>query len=407
MKQLHSSNRSFVLILFVAMLAMSLACFSAEKVPESALESWYDVKAFGAVGDGKTDDTDAIQKAIDEAKKTGGTVYLPSGRYSITSLDLTNVRKGLCFRGSATGLGGSYLIATKNDVDVLDLTGSLFVYLEHFFLGCDQGITPRTAILLAQVPGGPSNAVHFEGLYVTGNYSLATVYCFAVPSSDMQNCDFYNYYTGGEAAVMAFTRNNYANVESAFTQVDKVDPSVSYLNTSDWTVIACELHDLSTQRQKGTRSKLVGLRLDETMQMRWIGGNISGEGEKLIQLTGNNHHITFIGTTLYSEVGFPSGVIFHNSGKLEGLSVDSCILQAKTAVFSGDKGAVFDEIVFHSKPSKTVPPESLLFNCPGGTLSNSSIHCDGLGLNLKEIGTSILINPGKIEAEKDSSLKVE
>ena len=47
---------------------------------------------FGAVGDGTTDDTAAIQAAIDHAKTlTGGTVYFPAGTYKLSSqLTLTN-----------------------------------------------------------------------------------------------------------------------------------------------------------------------------------------------------------------------------------------------------------------------------------------------------------------------------
>jgi polygalacturonase len=45
-----------------------------------------DVKDFGAVGDGSTDDTPSIQAAI--IAGTGGAVFLPPGRYSITGLDI-------------------------------------------------------------------------------------------------------------------------------------------------------------------------------------------------------------------------------------------------------------------------------------------------------------------------------
>ena len=43
----------------------------------------FSVKDFGAAADGVTDDTASIQRAIDEAAKTGGKVYLPPGRYLV------------------------------------------------------------------------------------------------------------------------------------------------------------------------------------------------------------------------------------------------------------------------------------------------------------------------------------
>src|SRR2546421_7764397 len=46
---------------------------------------WIDVRNYGAVGDGSTDDTSAIQSAITAAIAIGGTVYVPHGTYKITS----------------------------------------------------------------------------------------------------------------------------------------------------------------------------------------------------------------------------------------------------------------------------------------------------------------------------------
>ncbi len=42
------------------------------------------VKDFGAKGDGETDDTKAIQSAIDSLRETGGEVFFPVGKYRIT-----------------------------------------------------------------------------------------------------------------------------------------------------------------------------------------------------------------------------------------------------------------------------------------------------------------------------------
>ncbi len=49
----------------------------------------YDVIVYGAVGDGSTDDTTAIQAAIDAANGAGGgTAFFPKGVYLVTGLTL-------------------------------------------------------------------------------------------------------------------------------------------------------------------------------------------------------------------------------------------------------------------------------------------------------------------------------
>lgn len=73
-------------------LALTLAIaslFVGEAAPQRI--SGYDVKAFGAKGDGKTLDSDAINKAIEVAAAAGGgTVYFPAGTYLSFSIRLKN-----------------------------------------------------------------------------------------------------------------------------------------------------------------------------------------------------------------------------------------------------------------------------------------------------------------------------
>lgn len=51
---------------------------------EAKLQQTVSVKDFGATGDGVTDDTAAIQLAIDSTSVTGATLYVPAGTYMVT-----------------------------------------------------------------------------------------------------------------------------------------------------------------------------------------------------------------------------------------------------------------------------------------------------------------------------------
>jgi len=81
---------------------------------ENRLRDTVSVKDFGAVGDGVTDDTAAIQAAIDSGKS----VYMPSGIYLISST--LNVPSGLTLKGEGmSGNGSSPSLFTQ-----INFTGS-------------------------------------------------------------------------------------------------------------------------------------------------------------------------------------------------------------------------------------------------------------------------------------------
>lgn len=68
----------------------SAGTIAAFRTRSLSSEAPINVKDFGAVGDGLTDDTAAIQTAIDAAwaKWVGGSVYFPSGVYVVSALIL-------------------------------------------------------------------------------------------------------------------------------------------------------------------------------------------------------------------------------------------------------------------------------------------------------------------------------
>ena len=77
----------------------------------------YNVKHFGAVGDGSVDDTIPLQRAINESALVGGVVYIPTGKYSITNSLL--VPAGVSIVGDGMG---------ENPRDMSGLKGSVILY---------------------------------------------------------------------------------------------------------------------------------------------------------------------------------------------------------------------------------------------------------------------------------------
>ena len=71
----------------------TLGASSVSAAPQTSNEVWYNVNAYGAVGNGSTNDTAAIQSAINAAAADGGgTVFLPAGTYRITATHEPGVR---------------------------------------------------------------------------------------------------------------------------------------------------------------------------------------------------------------------------------------------------------------------------------------------------------------------------
>lgn len=176
---------------------------------QTVLRETVSVTRFGAVGDGVTDDTAAIQAAISSLVSTGGTVYFPTGRYVITSQINVQSTRPINLIGN---MGGQYYDPAINPSGIIvgaSIAGSLIRYAAP---------TSR-----AQHGGGSICGLSFYDPTGSGSTpgtrsvtAALDLYDFAL--SSVQDCSFH-WINGsailGEFVVMSTFRNNHVRYSGA------------------------------------------------------------------------------------------------------------------------------------------------------------------------------------------------
>jgi hypothetical protein len=129
----------------------------------------YDVKAYGAKGDGKKDDTKAIQAAVNTSDRAGGgVIYLPPGSYKITSaIASTNV--GTSFQGAGKSVS-TIINSGKGDTIFVKPPFTPLVrggFFSHFKIQCaPQGSPPAPGT--SGIHSYAATARLYEDLYIVG-----------------------------------------------------------------------------------------------------------------------------------------------------------------------------------------------------------------------------------------------
>lgn len=161
------------------------------------------VKSFGAVGDGETDDTEAIQLAINEANIRNRKVYVPAGTYLISS---------------SITLNGCTLIGETSNI--FNQAGTVIVCATKTFTAIKQGSVSSADIMFNLSDILVQNALigyeinyainsKFERLYADG---CDIAYKFGDSSSvGSMFCEFNNLYTKDCRVGIESNSNEYFN----------------------------------------------------------------------------------------------------------------------------------------------------------------------------------------------------
>ncbi len=161
----------------------------ANQSAQASPSTMFDVRQFGAKGDGKTDDTKAIQAAID-AGKLGGAVFVPPGVYPSSELHLrphvSMIGVPGWSYGSTGGSGGSVIrLNDPNAPSLLNITGAFGATIDGLCLeGGSLGKNTHGILLNKPDYGKREDCFRIERSKVanfTGNgVHLLRAWCFSI-----------------------------------------------------------------------------------------------------------------------------------------------------------------------------------------------------------------------------------
>ena len=143
-------------------------------------QSVANVKDYGAVGDNSTDDTAAIQAAIDSLSgntnsyEDGGIVFFPAGIYKIASaLSLDTADTSISLMGAskhapitAAEVGGSVIRSTSTTANAIEIANSRALYIGN--LAIDTSVTKTNGTAIQLVSTSDRQAMTIEQVYIKG-----------------------------------------------------------------------------------------------------------------------------------------------------------------------------------------------------------------------------------------------
>ena len=189
----------------------------------------YDVKAFGAVGDGTTNDTAAILTAWGQIEATGGTLFFPAGTYLVSGLDFSKGTVDTTHSWTIKGVGRKdSIIKSTGGVNILlDLGGRDRVFIEDMgFQNTTSALAPdQICIARYRVDGAGGHAHVYRNVYVEGYFTKAILYSVSSEVNEHYGLEFINWgngaafasadtdflVAGGGQAVAAGTTSNTVN----------------------------------------------------------------------------------------------------------------------------------------------------------------------------------------------------
>lgn len=217
---------------------MTAKPFSADIIVTSG---WYNAKAYGAAGDGVTNDRAAVQAAIDAANTAGGgIVWFPPGTYivgrsggSSFCLDM-NAYQNVTLQGiknksvikAAAGLPNASVAVLRNNECVnctyrdITIDGNWGNAVTTVALASTNVVLPQATINVTDTTGATSGGA----FPASGTFSIVTKTGVQVITYTGKTNTSFTGCTGGTGAIIFGDKVGYVNSQNGINQTTQVDP---------------------------------------------------------------------------------------------------------------------------------------------------------------------------------------
>lgn len=173
----------------------------------------FDVKSFGAVGNGVSDDTAAIQAALDSLTATlgqvgkEGLVYFPPGDYNITDTLTCRSKYRIHLLGNDAQLW-CRPPASMTGKCLLDFQGCTYSKITgiHFYTTLTGADRPTALLIYGRNAAGTGGDIALYGCDFSGNCTVANVVWCQADTSRAEGCNFHA--NGGTAPPILMSSNN-------------------------------------------------------------------------------------------------------------------------------------------------------------------------------------------------------
>ena len=171
----------------------------AEPKSGDSREPYLDVHNFGARGDGKTDDTAAIQKAVTLASAQGNKLVFPAGRFLVSSRISAKIDHGLWLAGA--GQDVTFLVCNQPNASIFSFSGNMLTLSDMTLMGSKaarSGALVTTRCTTENITRCMFST-YFNGIMALGLVGLIRDCSWQEPQSGDSNGIIIDGYAGGMA----------------------------------------------------------------------------------------------------------------------------------------------------------------------------------------------------------------